>query len=117
MQDNLNHLKVQVEMPEWDLKKSFDEPGEPDILEGMVNIQAEFESHAAFIKEIPKNMDGDFSIKGRNLILKSADLDRALEELKTITPTPENENAIRKMREKIEESARRASARDTGDGG
>ena len=75
-------LHTTFEMPNVDLKKSFEDPGEPDILEGMVKIQAELEAKAAYFNEIPKNMNGEFSITGRNLILRDVDLDKALEEFK-----------------------------------
>ena len=65
-----------------DLKKSFEDSEKVDIIEGMINIQAEFEARAAFFNEILKNMNGNFSIKGRNLKLKGVDLDKALDEFK-----------------------------------
>ncbi|MDJ0819637.1 MAG: AsmA-like C-terminal region-containing protein, partial [Desulfobacterales bacterium] len=85
MQESLYYLQVRIEMPEVDLKKSLEEAGDPDILEGLVSIHAEFEGRAAHFNEILKNLKGDFSIKGRNLILIGADLDRVLAEFKKMS--------------------------------
>ena len=85
MKDNLNHLKVRIEMPEVDLEKSFRGSGNTDLLQGMIDFKAEFEAQVASIDGILKNASGNFSIKGQNLTLKSVDLDKALDEFKKIS--------------------------------
>jgi len=85
MKDNLNHLKVQIEMPEVSLQKFFENSEGADLVKGVINIKAEFEVRAAFMGEILKNASGNFSIKGQNLTLKSVDLDKALDEFKKIS--------------------------------
>ena len=85
LQDNLNRLKVRIEMPKVDLEKSFKESVDTELVKGVVNLQAEIEARAALFTEIPKNMNGYFLIKGKNLRLKGVDLDKALDEFKKIS--------------------------------
>ena len=84
VQDRPNRLKVRIEMPEVDLKKSFEKFELPCGIQGIINLIADLEASAASIPEMFKNAKGNLLIKGQNLTLKDVDLDKALDEFEKI---------------------------------
>ena len=82
LRENTHHLQILIEMPELDLEKFLKRSAAKDIIKGMIHLRGEFEAHGADIDELLKEINGNFSIKGQNLILKGIDLDNALDEFK-----------------------------------
>ena len=85
IKNNFHRLKVQIEMPGVDTEQFFKGSKAAGKLKGIMNARAAFESRAAYFRDILKNLNGGFSIKGRNLTLIGADLDKALDEFKKMS--------------------------------
>ena len=85
IENNRHRLKVQIEMPGVDTEQFFEGSNAAGKLKGMMNARAEFESRAAVFTEMLGNLNGGFSIRGENVTLIGADLDKALDQFKKMS--------------------------------
>ncbi len=67
-------------MPEQRARQLLKKSDEVDLLEGILNIKAEFKSSGADWGTLAKNLSGHVMLKGSNMILHGVDLDKALDE-------------------------------------
>ena len=84
LKKNTHHAQILIEMPELDLEKFRKRSSVKDIIKGVIYLRGEFEARGADIDELFKDINGNFSIKGKNLTLKGIDFDNALDEFNTM---------------------------------
>ena len=80
LRKNNENIRLRVDMPAMDIGSLLKRSNNEDILSGKLNIQAELETRAADSSSLAKDINGHVSLQGKNLTLKSVDIDKALDE-------------------------------------
>jgi uncharacterized protein involved in outer membrane biogenesis len=80
LKEKTEQVELRVEMPEQRTRQLLKKSDDVDLLEGTLNLKAEFKSSGADWEALAKNISGHVIIKGANMILHDVDLDKALNE-------------------------------------
>lgn len=80
LKEKTEQVELRVEMPEQRTRQLLKKSDNVDLLEGILNIKADFKSSGADWGTLAKNLSGHVMLKGSNMILHDVDLDKALDE-------------------------------------
>jgi len=80
LKEKTEQIELRVEIPALDTKRLLKKSDDVDLLDGILNIKAEFRSSGADRSEIVKNIDGRVILQGADLTLHGVDFDKALDE-------------------------------------
>jgi uncharacterized protein involved in outer membrane biogenesis len=80
LKEKTEHVWLRVEMPEQKARQLLKKSNDVDLLEGILNIKAEFKSSGTDWGALAKNISGHVILKGSNMILHDVDLDKALDQ-------------------------------------
>ena len=89
LKEKTEQVELRVEMPEQRTRQLLKKLDNVDLLEGTLNIKADFKSSGADWGALAKNISGHVIIRGANMILHDIDLDNALNEFQKISGTQE----------------------------
>jgi uncharacterized protein involved in outer membrane biogenesis len=82
LRKKIENIQLRVDMPDLDTGRFLKRSEGEDILQGKLNIKAEFETRGIYGSTMLENLNGRINLKGANLTLKNVDFDRALGEFK-----------------------------------
>jgi uncharacterized protein involved in outer membrane biogenesis len=82
LRKKIENIQLRVDMPDLDTGRFLKRSEGEDILQGKLNIKAEFETRGIYGSTMLENLNGRVNLKGANLTLKNVDFDRALDEFK-----------------------------------